>query len=94
MLESFLREYQDRRRLRAQRPPSSASSAYGDSSRAAGGGHGPFDASQHGRQGPAAKRQRLAEATKQEDQRSGMPSSDPPTVHATFPSSPTLISVV
>lgn len=72
MLESFLREYQERRRLRSQRQPSASSSVYGGDTGARGAGtRGYFDAAPQsvGSQGPPAKRQRLAEAAKLEDER-------------------------
>lgn len=64
-LEGFLREYQERRRLRSQRQPAS-SSASTDPARGLY-----MDAGAQGslRQGRPAKRQRLAEAAKLEDQR-------------------------
>jgi hypothetical protein len=64
-LEGFLHEYQERRRLRSQRQPASSSASI-DPAR---GSY--MDAGAQGslRQGRPAKRQRLAEAAKLEDQR-------------------------
>ncbi|CAL8471349.1 g10891 [Coccomyxa elongata] len=61
-LDGFLREHQERRRLRAQRQPPSSDLARGGYSDAGHAGPG---------QGRPAKRQRLAEAAKLEDQRVG-----------------------
>lgn len=69
-LDSFLREYQERRRLRAQRQPTS-SSASTDPARGSYFDAGPPGGGGGGSQAPPAKRQRLAEAAKLEDQRCG-----------------------
>ncbi len=62
-LEGFLREYQERRRLRSQRQPASASTDPARGSYLDVGAQGGLS------QGRPAKRQRLVEAAKLEDQR-------------------------